>query len=193
MSALFEGLASVLAWFYAFTHSYGLSIILLTLAVRVLVTPLTIKGTRSMMSMQKFQPEIKRLQQEHKGDRQKLNEEMMKFYKENNINPMGSCLPLLIQIPAFIILYRVIRGITQTGPGGYFKPKYLNHDTALYQSLSHSKTMMFMGLGLAKSAAGTLRDDTILAALPYLFIIAIVTATSYIQQKQVSGRNPSAD
>ena len=193
MDALFEGLASVLAGLYAFTHSYGLSIILLTLGVRVLVTPLTIKGTRSMMSMQKFQPEIKRLQQEHKGDRQKLNEEMMKFYRENNINPMGSCLPLLVQIPIFIVLYRVIHGITRFGPDGTFDPQYLKHDTAMYQALDGSRQMMFLGLDLAKSAAGTLRDDSILRALPYLAIIAIVTATSYIQQKQVAGRAPGID
>jgi len=193
MDALFEGLASVLAGLYAFTHSYGLSIILLTLGVRILVTPLTIKGTRSMMSMQKFQPEIKRLQQEHKGDRQGLNEEMMKFYKENNINPMGSCLPLLIQIPVFIVLYRVVRGITRFGADGTFNPQYLDHKSALYQSLDGANRMMFMGLDLAKSAAGTLREDTILRALPYLAIIAIVTATSYIQQKQVAGRNPGID
>jgi YidC/Oxa1 family membrane protein insertase len=193
MSALFEGLAEVLSWLYSFTHSYGLSIILLTLAVRVVVTPLTIKGTRSMMSMQKFQPEIKRLQQEHKGDRQKLNEEMMRFYRENNINPMGSCLPLLIQIPVFIILYRVVHGITRFGTDGTFNPQYLAHDSALYRSLDGSKRMLFLGLDLAKSAAGTLRTDSVLRALPYLFIIAIVTATSYIQQRQVAGRNPGAD
>jgi YidC/Oxa1 family membrane protein insertase len=193
MNAVFEGLASVLAGLYAFTHSYGLSIILLTLGVRILVTPLTIKGTRSMMSMQKFQPEIKRLQQEHKGDRQGLNEEMMKFYKENNINPMGSCLPLLIQIPVFIVLYRVVHGITRFGPDGTFDPQYLDHKSALYQSLDGANRMMFLGLDLAKSAAGTLREDSILRALPYLAIIAIVTATSYIQQKQVAGRNPGID
>jgi YidC/Oxa1 family membrane protein insertase len=193
MDALFEGLASVLAGLYAFTHSYGLSIILLTLGVRILVTPLTIKGTRSMMSMQRFQPEIKRLQQEHKGDRQKLNEEMMKFYKENNINPMGSCLPLLIQIPVFIVLYRVVRGITRFGSDGTFNPQYLDHNTALYKSLDGANRMMFLGLDLAKSAAGTLREDSFLRALPYLAIIAIVTGTSYIQQKQVAGRNPGID
>jgi YidC/Oxa1 family membrane protein insertase len=193
MNEVFEGLAQVLAWLYDFTRSYGLSIILLTLAVRIIVTPLTIKGTRSMMSMQKYQPEIKRLQQEHKGDRQKLNEEMLKFYREKSINPMGSCLPLLIQIPVFLVLYRVVHGLTRFGADGTFDPQYLNHSTALYQSLDSSKSMMFLGIDLAKSAAGTLRDDSIVQALPYLLIIAIVTGTSYIQQKQVSGRNPGMD
>jgi YidC/Oxa1 family membrane protein insertase len=191
LDTFYEGLATVLAWFYDLTHSYGLSIILLTLAVRLLVTPLTIKGTRSMMAMQAFQPEIKRLQAEFKGDRQRLNEEMLKFYKENNINPMGSCLPLLIQLPVFFVLYHVIRGLTHKGADGLFDPKYVGDDTALHTSLSKVDKMLFLGVDLARSAADMLRDSFV-QALPYLAIIAVVTATSYIQQKQVAGRNPAA-
>ena len=135
--------------------------------MRILVTPLTIKGTRSMMAMQKFQPEIRRLQQEHKGDRQRLNEELMRFYRENKINPMGSCLPLLIQMPVFLILYRVVHGITRRGPDGTFDPQYLSHDSELYKSLDGAKDMMFLGIDLSRSAprhaAGELRVG---AALP---------------------------
>ena len=89
------------------------AIILLTLLVMVVLTPLTLKGTRSMMMMQQLQPEMKKLQARYKDDRQKLNEEMLKFYKENNINPLGGCLPLLIQMPVFLILYQVLRGLTR--------------------------------------------------------------------------------
>src|SRR5215213_4552342 len=192
MSQLFEGLASVLAWLYELTGSYGLSIVLLTLGVRILVTPLTVKGTRSMMAMQKFQPEIRRLQQEHKGDRQRLNEELMRFYRENKINPMGSCLPLLIQMPVFLILYRVVQGITRRGADGTFDPKYLSPDSDLYQKLDGARDMMFLGMDLARSAAGTLQESVV-SALPYLLIIAVVTATSYIQQRQVAGRNTGMD
>ena len=99
----------VLAWFYALTHNYAIAIALLTLCVMVLLTPLTLKGTKCMLQMQQLQPEMKRLQAEHKGDRQKLNEEMMALYKENNINPLSGCLPLLLQAPVFFILYRVLR------------------------------------------------------------------------------------
>lgn len=192
LDTFYEGLATVLAWFYDLTHSYGFSIVLLTLAVRLLVTPLTIKGTRSMMAMQAFQPEIKRLQQEHKGDRQRLNEEMLKFYRENNINPMGSCLPLIIQLPVFFILYQVIRGLTNKPAGSAtFDPRYVADDTALHESLSKVDQMLFLGVDLARSAADTLRESLV-EALPYLVIIAVVTATSYIQQRQVAGRNPAA-
>ena len=71
---------------------YAAAIALLTLSIMVLLTPLTLKSTKSMLEMQRLQPEVKRLQQQHKGDRQKLNEEMMALYKEHKINPLGGCL-----------------------------------------------------------------------------------------------------
>src|SRR3954468_16624403 len=91
-----------------------MAIVLLTITVRLILFPLTAKQARSMMAMQRVQPELKRLQAKYKNDRQKLNEEMMKFYKENQINPLAGCLPLLLQLPLFIVLYRVIAGLTAT-------------------------------------------------------------------------------
>src|SRR5918996_1170289 len=105
---LFEVFSGLLAAFYAILPSFGLSIILLTVAVRVVLLPLSIKQTRSMREMQRIQPEMKKLQAKYKGNRQKLNEEMMKLYKEHNVNPFGGCLPLLMQFPVFIALYRVL-------------------------------------------------------------------------------------
>ncbi|MDQ3964279.1 MAG: YidC/Oxa1 family membrane protein insertase [Actinomycetota bacterium] len=83
--------------------------ILLTLASRVILLPLSIKSTRSMREMQVIQPEIKRLQKKYKGDRQKLNTEMMALYKEHGVNPFGGCAPLLLQFPVLIGLFYVIR------------------------------------------------------------------------------------
>jgi YidC/Oxa1 family membrane protein insertase len=108
MDAFFDALAQVLAFFYDLVPNYGVAIILLTLVVMIIVTPLTLKGTRSMMMMQQLQPEMRKIQQKYKDDRQKLNEELLKFYKENNINPLGGCLPLLVQMPIFIVLYQVL-------------------------------------------------------------------------------------
>src|SRR5205823_1688317 len=111
----FAPFANLLAWLYTIWPSYGGMIVLYTMVIMLLVMPLTLKGTRSMMVLQALQPEMKKLQQQYKDDRQKLNEEMLKFYRENNINPLGGCLPLLIQLPIFLILYRVLRGLTNTG------------------------------------------------------------------------------
>jgi len=105
----FELFAGALAAFYSVIPSFGVAIILLTLAVRVLLLPLSIKQTKSMREMQVIQPEVKKLQTKYKNDRQKLNEEMMKLYKEHGVNPFGGCLPLLMQMPLFIGLYQVVR------------------------------------------------------------------------------------
>jgi len=101
---------SILDFFHA---SVGLpwawSIVALTVLVRIALVPLAVRQIHSMQSMQRHAPEMKAIQQKYKGDRQKLNEELMKFYKENNINPAASCLPLVLQIPIFIALYLTLR------------------------------------------------------------------------------------
>src|SRR3546814_15020587 len=98
---------------------------MLTLIVMVVTTPFTLKGTRSMIQMQRLQPEMRRLQLKYKDDRQKLNEELMAFYKENQLNPLGGCLPMLLQAPIFMILYNVVRGLTRMPEGSEtFVPKY---------------------------------------------------------------------
>jgi YidC/Oxa1 family membrane protein insertase len=106
---LFEIFSGALTGFYALIPSYGLAIILLTLAVRVILLPLSIKQTRSMREMQKIQPEVKKIQAKHKGDRQKMNEEMMALYKEHGVNPFGGCAPLLLQFPVLIGLFYTVR------------------------------------------------------------------------------------
>src|SRR5579862_9512745 len=94
------------------------AIVATTIAVRVVLVPLTVRQIHSMQSMQKHAPEMKEIQRKYKGDRQKLNEELMKFYKENNINPAASCLPLLAQFPVFIALYFTLRHFTKHVPKG---------------------------------------------------------------------------
>jgi len=114
LNGLFELISGILNFFYAnVPGGYAVAIALLTCVVMIVTTPLTLKGTRSMIEMQRLQPEIRRLQVQYKDDRQKLNEELMRFYKEHEINPVGGCLPLLIQAPVFSILFYVVRGLTQ--------------------------------------------------------------------------------
>jgi YidC/Oxa1 family membrane protein insertase len=89
--------------------NYGIVIILLTLIVRLILTPLTISQTRSMAKMQKIQPALQELQKKYKDDKQKLQQETMEFYKKNNVNPLAGCLPLLLQMPVFFALFQVLR------------------------------------------------------------------------------------
>ena len=201
---MFQLIANVLAWFYALVPNYAAAIALLTLAIMVVLTPLTLKSTKSMLEMQRLQPEIRRLQQQHKGDRQKLNEEMMALYKEHKINPLGGCLPLLLQAPVFIILFRVLRALTQvcteasiaggasrclnpTVKVGNFGASYLDHSSRLWQDLASGNTMMALGINLADSAVKVI-SDSFVKGLPYLFLVLLVAATSYYQQRQISAR-----
>lgn len=94
--------------FYRAIPNYGVAILLLTLFVRLLMFPLQQKSMKSMKRMQEFQPIIKQLQEKYKDDKQKLNAEMVQFMKTHKVNPMSGCLPMLIQLPVFIALYKVL-------------------------------------------------------------------------------------
>lgn len=88
---------------------WGMAIVALTISVRTLLLPLTLKQAKSMQRLAQLSPEIKALQARYKGDKQRMNEEMMKFYRENKVNPLSSCLPLIAQFPVFISLYYMLR------------------------------------------------------------------------------------
>lgn len=107
---------------YGIHHVTGLpwawSIIALTVCVRLAILPLAIVQMRSMRGMQKIAPELQKLKQKHKGDSQKLQQEMMLLYKEHGVNPIGSCLPLLFQLPVFMGLFFVLRGFSHKPPSG---------------------------------------------------------------------------
>jgi YidC/Oxa1 family membrane protein insertase len=190
---LFEVIAKTLSVFYDLIPNYAIAIALLTLVVMIVTTPFTLKGTRSMIQMQRLQPEMRRLQLKYKDDRQKLNEELMAFYKENQLNPLGGCLPLLLQAPIFMILYNVIRGLTNT-PGAQttFEPKYLDAGSKLFRDLSGADEMMAFGVNLAESASKAL-SSSFVHGLPHVVMVAIVAISSYYQQRQIQGRNPNAD
>src|SRR5919199_1602446 len=107
---LIDAAKSILDFFHdSVGLGWGTSIIALTIVVRAALVPLTLKQFRSMQAMQRLQPEIKALQAKYKEDKQRLNQEMMKFYQENKVNPLGSCLPLAAQLPVFIALFYMLR------------------------------------------------------------------------------------
>lgn len=214
---MFGILARLLEILYSFWPSYGGSIILFTVVIMLVLAPLTFKSTRSMLAMQALQPEMKRLQNQYKDDRQTLNEEMMKFYKENKISPLGGCLPMLIQFPVFFILYAVLLGLTKRGPfggdlgysvacsidganaactsvgtyanAGFFHPAYLKHTSDLYQSLSATRVMNSFGLDLSQSAWSEFAHGLV-HALPYLIMVLVVMGLTYLQQQQIQSRQP---
>src|ERR671910_1350074 len=103
-------LTALLEWLHGSVGlTWAWSIIALTLIVRFAIVPLTVKQIRSMQKLQQHAPELKAIQQKYKNDKQRMNEEVMKFYRENKVNPAASCLPILLQIPVFIALFFVLR------------------------------------------------------------------------------------
>ena len=126
LNPLFEAVAWVLMQIHAgLSHLFGpssgatwaLSIILLVVLMRLIMVPLFIKQRNSMQKMQSHMPQLAEIRKKYKNDKQRLNEETMKFYKENGINPLGGCLPLLAQLPVFWALFNVLRAIATWSRG----------------------------------------------------------------------------
>jgi YidC/Oxa1 family membrane protein insertase len=118
VAGILSPIENALAWLLTHLHdsvglSWGWSIVALTIIVRIALVPIMVKQIHSMQRMQAHLPEMKAIQQKYKADRQRLNEELMKFYKENEINPAASCLPMLVQIPVFFALYFVLKNFTK--------------------------------------------------------------------------------
>jgi len=187
---MFKAAAWLIDTFYGWVNNYAIAISLVAVAIMLLITPLTMKSTKGMLEMQRLQPEMKKLQNQYKGDRQKLNEEMMKLYQEHKVNPLASCLPLLAQMPVFIIMFQVLNGLGRIGADGTFDPKHIAADSALYKSLDKTSEMLSFGLDLAISPANAMGDD-IVRGIPYALLIIGLGGLFFIQQRMVASRTTS--
>ena len=204
---MFEAPAWLLAWFYSITGSYMASIALIAVVVMLIITPLTLKSTKGMLEMQRLAPEMRKLQQQYRSDRQKLNEEMMKLYQEHKVNPLASCLPLLAQMPVFIIMFRILNGLTykpsaaaepivravylgagQTPPRDLgFIPRYISHSSDMYRDLFGETKMTSLGLDLARSPVEAL-GDSLGAGLVYAVLVVALAGLYFLQQRMVAAR-----
>ena len=189
-NALLDGMGSILAFFYAGIPSYGIAIIGLTVLVRLVLFPLTAKQAVSMRRMQQIQPEVKRLQAKYKDDRQKLNEEIMKFYKENNVNPLSGCLPLVAQMPIFFALFAVLNGQSKHIPEGSRLIKAFC-DGASSCSKDDAVGLRFLGMDLSEAASKA--HDGFTDALPYFILVGLVALTGYFQFKQTQARQTQSN
>jgi YidC/Oxa1 family membrane protein insertase len=193
LNPLYEAIAGVLAFFYSLVPNYAIAIVLLTVAIMVVLSPLTWKSTRSMIAMQRLAPEMKKLQQKYKGDRETLNREVMALYKEQGVSPAGGCLPMVLQFPILYVLYSVIRGLTNmVGPHHNIPaPKYISHSSLLYHNLvaSHGQMNAF-GIDLAKSAITA--GGGFFHVLPYWILVIAGVGFQYLQMRRLTARNPQA-
>jgi YidC/Oxa1 family membrane protein insertase len=165
-----------------FPNSWGWSIILLTFTVRLLILPLTFKGVKSMQRLQTLQPEIKRLQARYKDDRQRMNQEVMAFYQREKVNPLSSCMPLLLQIPFFFALYLLLRSDSfkediADNPGFYAIDDLADKVTG-DPVLLGALIVIYVGTQLAASAVTMISADPmqrrIMFALPFVFVVFII-------------------
>ena len=188
---MFELAARLIATFYAWTHNYAIAIGLVAVVVMLLITPLTLKSTKGMLEMQRLQPEMRRLQTEFKGDRQKLNEAMMKLYQQHKVNPLASCLPIAAQMPVFIIMLQALNGLIKRESGSSaFAPKFLNKTSELYLSLVGKTKMESFGIDLALTPINAVKDN-FATGLIYVFLVAALAALYFVQQKMVASRTVS--
>ena len=164
-----------------FEGSWGWSIILLTFTIRIAILPLTFKGVKSMQRLQALQPEIKSIQARYKDDKQRQQQEIMAFYQREKVNPLGSCLPLILQIPFFIALFQLLRSPEFTAdiadnPG--FGPIENLADKVTEPVLLGVLIVLYVGTQLAASAVTAMSADPmqrrIMFALPFVFVIFIV-------------------
>jgi YidC/Oxa1 family membrane protein insertase len=133
LSPLIDVFEAVLKFFHnSLGIQWGWAIVLLTICVRACLVPLTFKQMGSMARMQQLQPELKAIQSKYKEDKQRQQQEMMKFYRENNVNPLGSCLPMVAQLPVFIALYYMLRQSLRTDICPAIQHQFQVHYAALH-------------------------------------------------------------
>jgi len=156
-----------LVWLMPF-HNVGLAIIILTIIIRLILLPSLLKATRQQKRMRDLQPEIAEIQKRYKDDRQKQSQELMAFYKRNKVNPIGSCLPLLIQLPILLILYYVFINGLNTARFDLLYP---------FTPRPESINTLFLGLDLAK---------------PDRFILPLIAGVlQYFQSRQLMPQTKS--
>jgi len=169
--------------------TWALSIVSLTVVIRVALIPLFVKQIKSSRSMQLLQPKVRELQKKYGHDREKLGAETMKLYKENNANPLASCLPLLLQMPIFLALFRVLDGAARNIPRGHWlKPEVspglvdsLNSSTILGARISDTFTKVGFANGITS------------VHLVTIFLIVAMTATLFVTQLQLMRKNMPAE
>ena len=189
LSPIEEPLTDILEWLHS---SIGLTwawaIVVLTVMVRIVLLPLAIKQIRSMQRLQQYAPQLKALQEKYKNDKQRLNEEVMKFYRENKINPAASCLPIVLQIPIFISLFYVLRDFESEVVAGKYPDSALDFLHGLIPNITENVNEHWSGwvllavyVGsqltsflLMSTAVQSKAQKVLFMALPFVFIPFII-------------------
>jgi YidC/Oxa1 family membrane protein insertase len=197
-ASLLDPIAKPIAWvlehIYAVIPNYGVAILVLSVLWMLIIAPLTLKSTRSMLAMQKLQPQLKKLQEQHRNDRQAFAQAQMELFKEHNVSPFGACLPTLLPFPVFFALYRVITGLGHKSTvNGHIipTPKYLSHGSQMYMDIVHAGGQL-KAFGMDLSLNAFSKHPSLAAAAPFWILLVIMAGTGYMQSAQMLSRNPAA-
>jgi YidC/Oxa1 family membrane protein insertase len=190
---IFHAFGWLLAFFYGLIPNYAIAIVLLTIVIMGLLTPFTIKSTKSMAAMSRLQPEIKKLQVKYKGaeNRALLNEELMRLYKEENANPIGGCLPVLLQAPFLFMLYSVIKGLAnKVVVHGKLTslPRYIPVHSKMYHTLVASGGQI-KAFGMDLNLKLFSIHSSWLAQIPFAIFVLAAVGLQYFQMAQINNRN----
>jgi YidC/Oxa1 family membrane protein insertase len=186
ISQLEDVMKHVLNFFHtSFNLPWAWAIVATTVLVRMILVPLTIRQIHSMQNLQRYAPQMKEIQKKYKHDKQKQNEELMKFYRENSINPAASCLPMLLQLPVFISLYYTLRNFNSNFPDAVHEnlswlnpliPNITVHTTAYWGGyvllVVYVASQMASTLFMAPTADKAQRTLFMLMPLVFVFVIA---------------------
>lgn len=159
--------------------TWGTSIIALTVVVRALLIPLTYRQIKGMRALQALQPQIKQIQEKYKNDRQRMQQEMMRFYQENKVNPLASCLPLILQLPIFFALFQLLKGdsfeqdVTASGEAGWF---FINSVIDKPQGAETIVLMILFAGSMALSMLVTMRSSPSAAGNQQYLLLGVFAA-----------------
>lgn len=190
---IFRAFGWLLAFFYGLIPNYAIAIVLLTIVIMGLLTPFTVKSTKSMAAMQRLQPEIKKLQVKYKGpeNRAMLNEELMRLYKEEGANPIGGCLPVLLQAPFLFMLYSVIKGLAnKVMKHGVLvsQPRYIPTNSKMFHTLVQSGGQI-KAFGMDLNLKLFSQHSSWLAQIPFAIFVLAAVGLQYFQMAQINNRN----
>jgi YidC/Oxa1 family membrane protein insertase len=162
--------------------AWGLSIVILVMLMRLIMVPLFVKQVRAQRKMQAHMPQLQELRKRYKNDKQRLNEETMKFYRENGINPLGGCLPLVAQLPVFWALFNVLRAIADWTPG--HTPQY----GLTVPVVESAKEAHIFGASLADKFLFPVPGESWASRIVILVFVLVSAATTYLTMRQSSKR-----
>ncbi len=185
---LYQAIAYALHWLSSLVGgNYGVAIILLTIVMRIIILPLSIKQTKSMIAMQKLQPQLKEIQKKYKDDREKMGQEMMKLYKENKVSPLGGCLPLLLQLPILFAMFEVLNSLSNP-KSDYFAILFPGQrppatKAAISSWVASAPQLQFLGMNI------TYTGQKLWTSGDYVQVVTLVVltvATGYVSAKMMT-------